>query len=1044
MPDRAGPAAGGSDQQQLVDHLTGLPNRRALAVRLQELTAGEGPFGLLFVELSGLAELNRSKGAECGDRALMETARLLSGILREADAVFRYGGDQFVVLSPGLRPGNEVGPGRRLLRETEGLLTENWGIRASIGQSLFPGDSESGADLLALAGMAARSAKESGGGRMLRWREGHDLFWHRGVFTGRRELLAELHSRLYPGRECALVVITGESGAGKTTLLETAVERLPDDVRVLRLAGSAELSRVPYAAVLASVREGVRDYGLPEVDPAMSDVLSGLLPDLFPRSERAGAPPLLEHFVLLDALSAVLRAWTPAVVVADGAQWLDDASVSLLSYVLSHANATDLSVGCAVRTEDIRSPEPPPAAELADHPLAAVMEVPPLDEEGVRELARARLGAESVSDELSGELMEVSGGIPLLATEHLRGLNDAGLLRLDEERSLSASDGRRPGPSTRIRSFVRSRLDRLPGEDLRLLALAATVGRCFDVDTVARLTSLKEGQVLSCFDDAERLGLLRACPDPMRFELAAAYLREGLLSRLSGGLRSTFHSAVADMYRASGDRAMAAVHLESAGSRDEALEERLAAAGELRRCGLVHVAAEHLAAAVRLLEGLPPQRRDPVRTAETALEAAEACIDSGMHRRGRGFALKAAEAAVKAGMDRLRARALLRAASTLRIMGENDLALRELGRIETGGAGDLEDFVRLERADVLTRLGRPEDAERELAGLPSGPSGPAPFTVLHKRALVRLSRRDFAGAAEYSGRAVRRATETSPKGLAPWWLRYDQAEVFLYAGRVAEAARAASAAVESAEESLSLWGSIWGLLVLARAHLRALRPRRALAGLRRATELAGRTDDPEAMACAQLVHSLLLEACGDAPGATGMLYRASCWGVIDPLVLSHCRAGVDLSAGRRAEAAEAAAAGLQALDSASRPLELASFSMVCAHDVRLLACEAGLPGGPEGVLERLEAMDMADYPRGRLWRAGLEARALAALGREREAPGRLREVLSDGRTRTETLQRLRLYRMTRDLLPEAGRRLARLERRLEAGCSGDRGGEGVR
>ena len=1040
MPEKTGPAAGSPGTQQLVDHLTGLPNRRALAARLQELTAGEGPFGLLFVELSGLAELNRSRGPECGDRALMEFARLLSGSLREADTVFRYGGDQFVVLSSGLRPGNEVGPGRRLLRETEGVLPKDWGVRASIGQSLFPGDSESGADLLALAGMAARSAKESGGGRMLRWREGHDLFWHRGVFTGRRELLAELHSRLYPGRECALVVITGESGAGKTTLLETAVERLPDDVRVLRLAGSAELSRVPYAAVLASVREGVRDYGLPEVDPAMSDVLSGLLPDLFPRRASAGAPPTLERFVLLDALSAVLRAWTPAVVVADGAQWLDDATVSFLSYVLSHANATDLSVGCAVRSEDIRSPEPPPAADLADHPLAAVMEVPSMDEEGVRELARARLGAESVSHELAAELMEVSGGIPLLATEHLRGLGDAGLLRLDEERSLSAAEGRRPRPSTRIRSFVRSRLDRLPEEDLRLLALAATVGRCFEVDGVARLTSLKEGQVLSCFDGAERLGLLRACPDPMRFELAAAYLREGLLSRLSAGLRSTFHSAVADMYRASGDRAMAAVHLESAGSRDEALEERLAVAGELRRCGLVHVAAEHLAAAVRLLEG----RQDPVRTAETALEAAEACIDSGMHRRARGFALKAADAAAKAGMDGLRARALLRAASTLRIMSENDLALRELDRIETGGAGDLEDFVRLERADILTRLGRPEDAERELAGLPSGPSGPAPFTVLHKRALIRLSRRDFAGAAEYSGRAVRRATETSPKGLAPWWLRYDRAEVLLYTGRVAQAARAASAAVESAEESLSLWGSIWGLLVLSRTHLRALRPRRALAGMRRAAELAGRTDDPEAMACAQLVHSLVLKACGDAPGATGMLHRASCWGVIDPLVLSHCRAGIDLSAGRREEAAEGAAAALQALESTSRPLELASFSMVCAHDVRLLACEAGLPGGPEGVLKRLGAMDLSDYPRGRLWRAGLEARALSALGRDLEAPERLREVLSDGRTRTETLQRLRLYRMTRDLLPEAGRRLARLERRLESGCSDDQGGEGVR
>lgn len=130
MPEKAGPAAGSPGAQQLADHLTGLPSRRALASRLQELAAEKEPFGLLFVELSGLAELNRRAGAAGGDRALMEFARLLSGILREADAFFRYGGDQFVVVSPGLRPGKEVGPGKRILRETEGSCRRTGGVRA--------------------------------------------------------------------------------------------------------------------------------------------------------------------------------------------------------------------------------------------------------------------------------------------------------------------------------------------------------------------------------------------------------------------------------------------------------------------------------------------------------------------------------------------------------------------------------------------------------------------------------------------------------------------------------------------------------------------------------------------------------------------------------------------------------------------------------------------------------------------------------------------------------------------------------------------------
>jgi diguanylate cyclase (GGDEF)-like protein len=1037
MPDDAPVPATGP--QPLVDHLTGLPNRRALASRLEELTRGDGPFGLLFVELDGLAELNRTGGTRMGDRAIMEFARLLSESLRENDAVFRYGGDQFVILSPGLRPGNEVGPGQRILRQTEGLLPEEWGVSASIGQSLFPGDSESGPDLMALAGMAARSAKDSGGGRMLRWREGHDLFWHREVFTGRRGLLAELHSRLYPGRECALVILTGESGAGKTTLLETAVEKLPPDVRVVRLAGSPELARVPYATVLAAVRQAAGELGLPDIDPVMSNVLSGLLPDIFPRREEAALPPL-EKFVLMDALTEVLGAWTPAVLVADGAQWLDDATVSLLSYALGRDKTTDMSVCCAMRAEDMESPEPPPAAELVDHPLAAVMEVPPMSEEEVRGLARSRLGAESVSDRLAGELMEVSGGIPLLATEHLRTLNGAGLLRLNDERSLYVGEGHRPATGSRIRSFVRSRLKRLSEDDLRLLALAATMGRCFDVATVAGLAALKEGQVLSCFDRAESLGLLRACPDPMRFELAASYLREGLLSRLSQGLRSTFHEAVADMYRRSGDRAMAAVHLEAAGNTGDALEERMAVAGELRASGLVGVAAEHLAASVRLLESRPEQRGGPSRLAEAALKTARTCTEAGMHHRSRSFALRAAEAAKRAGRKGLRARALLSAASSLRLMDEAGRALVELDRIGTTGNPDLDGCVRLERVDVLTRLGRCGEAERELEGL-SGDSFGIPSGMLaHKRALIRLGRLDLAGAAEATSAAIRAASDSPETGPAPWWLFYDHAETCLYAGRVSEARRAASRAVESAERSLSLWGSIWGLLALARANTRALRPGRATGSVRRAAELAERTDDPEAIAGAQLAECLLLTACGDASGALGMLHRAGCWAVIDPLVLGFCRTRIDLLAGRAAEAREGAAMVADALDSRTGPLELASFSVLCRHDVGLLVCEARLPGEEESVLKALGAMDLEDYPRGRLWRARIEARALAALGREEAVPGRLRMVLSDGRTRTETLERLLVYRDVRGLLPEAGRRLKRLRRRLEAGCPGSGGG----
>jgi diguanylate cyclase (GGDEF)-like protein len=86
----------------LVDHLTGLPNRRAfhalaeheleLAKRNSNVTA------LLFVDADGLKAVNDRSGHAVGDAMLCEVADVLREEVRNADLVARIGGDEFVVM----------------------------------------------------------------------------------------------------------------------------------------------------------------------------------------------------------------------------------------------------------------------------------------------------------------------------------------------------------------------------------------------------------------------------------------------------------------------------------------------------------------------------------------------------------------------------------------------------------------------------------------------------------------------------------------------------------------------------------------------------------------------------------------------------------------------------------------------------------------------------------------------------------------------------------------------------------------------------------
>ncbi len=88
------------------DSLTGLPNRKLLADRLQQALArsrrNATHVALLYLDLDGFKAINDTLGHDAGDQALKEIARRLLAVVRQADTVARMGGDEFVVLAPDL------------------------------------------------------------------------------------------------------------------------------------------------------------------------------------------------------------------------------------------------------------------------------------------------------------------------------------------------------------------------------------------------------------------------------------------------------------------------------------------------------------------------------------------------------------------------------------------------------------------------------------------------------------------------------------------------------------------------------------------------------------------------------------------------------------------------------------------------------------------------------------------------------------------------------------------------------------------------------
>ncbi|OIQ90041.1 cyclic di-GMP phosphodiesterase Gmr [mine drainage metagenome] len=160
-------------QQANFDALTGLPNRRMFHDRLdQELKKAHRaglPLALMFLDLDRFKDVNDTLGHDVGDILLKDTARRLSGCVRESDTVARLGGDEFTVVLGELEdPGSVERVAQEILKhlaEPFQLGNETAYISASIGITLYPEDGTAVDELLKNADQAMYAAKSQGRNR---------------------------------------------------------------------------------------------------------------------------------------------------------------------------------------------------------------------------------------------------------------------------------------------------------------------------------------------------------------------------------------------------------------------------------------------------------------------------------------------------------------------------------------------------------------------------------------------------------------------------------------------------------------------------------------------------------------------------------------------------------------------------------------------------------------------------------------------------------------------------------------------------------------
>ncbi|MCA9726605.1 MAG: tetratricopeptide repeat protein [Candidatus Eisenbacteria bacterium] len=344
-----------------------------------------------------------------------------------------------------------------------------------------------------------------------------------------------------------VVLILGEAGIGKTRLVADFVDRLWEDgERPHFLFGSYPPGGGAGAAgaLLDAYRDHVGDAdpeealrqhlrAAPLLIPAFAALLrgGGVDPNLDPLTKES----LHTGFVhILRSLAAE----RPTILLVDDLHFGPTEGLGVFSSLaLAVPGQQILLIGGARLALSERW-----EAEILRLPHARSIALDRLPQPDVKRILADVIGSAPLAEELAPRLTERSDGNPLFLFEHLRALEDAGVVQRgpDGRWSMTGAAPRYPTPS-RIQHLIRSRFAALAEEDKELLDLACCCGFEFDPLLVGLAAGLEALPTLRRFALIEaHHGLVRS--SGRRYSFDHHQVQESLYEGLFPPLREQYHA----------------------------------------------------------------------------------------------------------------------------------------------------------------------------------------------------------------------------------------------------------------------------------------------------------------------------------------------------------------------------------------------------------------------------------------------------------------------------------------------------------------------
>ncbi|GAB4120421.1 MAG: hypothetical protein Fur005_31940 [Roseiflexaceae bacterium] len=345
------------------------------------------PLALMLLDLDHFKSVNDAFGHQRGDLVLQEFVRRARAAIRPHDLIFRYGGDEFVLLVPGAARARADQIAQRIVDDIAGRpfgVDPPLTLTVSVGVAIFPDDGHDPETLFARADRRSFEVKRIGRSQAISSDTSLDLpIDPPSRLIDRDAAMAQVQRflDLLPTQPWSLLQIKGVPGSGQSRMLDEAIQ-------------AAELRGIPVIPIRGSPAIAMRVYG------ALNEVVGW--PDLPPP---AMATPQYAHE--LARLIQQRNAHT-CLIAIDHVDQIDHATFSRIRSLLT----IQLPISCGLVVGDPGWPverylPTDPPTTITPH----VLHLTPISEDGLRAWLRQSLHWEPPAPFLRW-FAELTGGLP--------------------------------------------------------------------------------------------------------------------------------------------------------------------------------------------------------------------------------------------------------------------------------------------------------------------------------------------------------------------------------------------------------------------------------------------------------------------------------------------------------------------------------------------------------------------------------------------------------------------------------------------------------